>query len=167
MCNLYIISAKNIKKILSNEDFVLPFQTRESRKINQTYYSKVLAFKKDSAVMFDIVCETCQRINSKNYRRVYYNLVRYITTWLVFPLTASSPNRSGYTTSEVILVSCDPNVSSTLFHLCILYPACRQFVNACMHAITCLLMYIHVYVYIVCVMYNKSNQIKSYTIEFV
>ena len=61
LCNLYIISAKNIKKILSNEDFVLPFQTRESRKINQTYYSKVLAFKKDSAVMFDIVCETCQR----------------------------------------------------------------------------------------------------------
>ena len=50
-------------------------------------------------------------LQSLEYRRVYYDLVMYyITTWLIFPLTASSQNRSGHTTSEVILVSSDPNV---------------------------------------------------------
>ena len=58
-------------------------------------------------------------LQSLEYRRVYYNLVIcYITIWLIFPLTASSSNWSGHITSEVILVSCDPQVyiSSTLFH---------------------------------------------------
>ena len=53
-CNLYTISTKNIKKhiIKLYNDFLKLFQARDSRN-NQSYDAKVLAFNKDSAIMFE------------------------------------------------------------------------------------------------------------------
>ena len=68
-CNLYTISTKNIKKhiIKLYEDFLKLLQTRDSRK-NESYDAKVLAFNKDSAVMFDIFCtDACQRRKFENF----------------------------------------------------------------------------------------------------
>ena len=47
-------------------------------------------------------------LQTSEYRIVYYNLVMCYKIY--HNLTTSSPNLSGHTTSEVILVSCDLNV---------------------------------------------------------
>ncbi|KAL5469197.1 hypothetical protein EMCRGX_G030420 [Ephydatia muelleri] len=68
-CNLYTISKKNIKKHITKlyEDFLKLLQTRDSRK-NESYDAKVLAFNRDSAVMFDIFCtDACQRRKFENF----------------------------------------------------------------------------------------------------
>ena len=67
--NLYTISTKNIKKhiIKLQKDFFKLLQTRDSRK-NQSYDVKVLAFNKDSAIMFDMLCEDAsQRRKCENF----------------------------------------------------------------------------------------------------
>ena len=49
-------------------------------------------------------------LQSLEYRRTLSCATRSIITWLIYLLRVFSPNRLGLIPSEVILVSCDPNI---------------------------------------------------------